>query len=228
MTATSNEFSPSAIVEFLKKVFNLSVDGVTGLTGAEKLAEEYLKEAKGDAEAAITNLIWWQTAQSSALGFGLNVGGLITLPITIPADLAATAVLQLRMVAAIAHLRGYDIRSDNVRTFGIMCLLGSAVAEIVKEAGIQLGLKLTAQAIGQISGQTIITINQAVGFRLLTKAGSTGIANLSKFVPLVGGVVGGLIDGFTTAGAATAAKQVFTASPKDAGDAGPGFDQNPT
>ena len=32
-----------------------------------------------------------------------------------------------------------------------------------------------------------ITMNKAVGFRLLTKFGQTGLVNLGKAIPLVGG-----------------------------------------
>ncbi len=36
--------------------------------------------------------------------------------------------------------------------------------------------------------------NKAVGFRLVTKAGTTGLVNLTKAVPVVGGFVGGTFD----------------------------------
>ena len=41
-----------------------------------------------------------------------------------PANLAGVAVVQTRMVAALAHLRGYDLDDNRVRTALIMCLLG--------------------------------------------------------------------------------------------------------
>ena len=41
-----------------------------------------------------------------------------------PANLAGVAVVQVRMVAAIAHLRGYDLDDNRVRTALVMCLLG--------------------------------------------------------------------------------------------------------
>lgn len=39
---------------------------------------------------------------------------------------------------------------------------------------------------------------QGVGFRLLTKAVNTGFVNLSKLVPFIDGVVGGIFDSVTT------------------------------
>ena len=52
--------------------------------------------------------------------------------------------------------------------------------------------------IEKISGATLTRINQAVGFRLITKFGQTGIINLGKMVPLAGGVIGGGFDLVTT------------------------------
>ena len=70
--------------------------------------------------------------------------------------------------------------------------------DIIKEIGIKLGTKLTEKAIQSISAQTIIKINQAVGFRLITKFGQTGMVNIGKAVPLVGGVVGLVFDSSST------------------------------
>ena len=47
---------------------------------------------------------------------------------------------------------------------------------------------ITKQAIKEISGETIKSINKAVGFRLVTKLGEKGVVNLGKAVPLVGGL----------------------------------------
>ena len=65
----------------------------------------------------------------------------------------------------------------------------------------------------------IIKLNRAVGFRLLTKAGAKGIVNLSRIVPIVGGLISGGIDAATTRAIAAAAKQIF--SPMPAADRGP-------
>ena len=53
-----------------------------------------------------------------------NIGGLATLPVAIPANITGVATVQVRMVAAIAHLRGYDLNDNRVRTALVMCLMG--------------------------------------------------------------------------------------------------------
>ena len=46
----------------------------------------------------------------------------------------------------------------------------------------------------KIPGKALTAINRKVGFRFITKFGETGIINLGKVVPVVGGFVGGGID----------------------------------
>ena len=60
-----------------------------------------------------------------------------------------------------------------------------------------------------------IEINRKVGFRLLTKAGTTGVINISKAIPLVGGVVGGTVDGVATGVVGKVAKRTFAPRPDD-------------
>ncbi len=200
------------IIKFLEGTYDHILDGLPGVAGVETFAKGYLKGAN-DVEDAIGSLIRWQVGQASAIGFGSNIGGLLTLPIAIPLNLGGVAAIQMRMVAAIAQLRGYDVRSVRVRQFTIVCLMGNAATELLKEVGIQVGTKLATQAVNQISRQTLQRINQVVGFRLVTKAGTAGATNLIKWVPLVGGVVGGTIDGLATAAVAQAAKKIFQLVP---------------
>ncbi len=116
------------------------------------------------------------------------------MPVTIPANLASVYFIQIRMIAAIAHMAGYNVRDDKVKAMVYACLTGNAAKEVLKDVGIQFGKKLAQASINRITGATIISINKAVGFRLLTKAGTTGVVNLGKMVPILGGVIGGAVD----------------------------------
>ncbi|WP_255324447.1 EcsC family protein [Budvicia aquatica] len=120
------------------------------------------------------------------------------MPVTLPANITSVLYIQLRMIAAIAHMGEYDLKDDKVKTIVYACLCGSAVTDILKRAGVDMGKKLTQSTIKNLSGAIITKINQAVGFRLLTKFGSKGIINLGKLVPVVGGIIGGTFDGVTT------------------------------
>lgn len=117
--------------------------------------------------------------------------------------------VQMRMVAAIAKLGGYDTHSDQVQTFVYVCLTGTAASDILKQAGIKFGEKLAVAAIKKIPGSVLVKINQRVAFRLITKFGEKGIINLGKMVPLVGGVVGGGFDVASTRVIANNALKMF-------------------
>ncbi len=192
----------------LSWAYEAALDGVPGMGTLDELVTSYLHEGRA-VNDSIESLISWQVGKAGTAGFVTGLGGIITLPAAIPANLASVLYIQLRMIAAIAKMRGYDIRSDQVKTLCVACLAGSAVFDILKDVGIQVGTKLTQQAIMKIAGPTIVRINQSVGFRLVTKAGSTGIFNLTKMIPFIGGIVGGIFDAVTTQTVAHAAKTVF-------------------
>jgi hypothetical protein len=196
------------LLQGLEWVYERAVNGIPGIDdGLEDLAQSYGEQHCTDE--AIDRLINWQIAKAGAAGFITGVGGMMTLPVAIPANLVGVLYIQIRMIGAIAHLRGYDVRNDQVRTLVIGCLVGSAVLDILKDLGINIGTQFARQMILRISGQFLKRINQAVGFRLITKAGSRGAVNLIKGVPIVGGVVGGTLDAAATKVIGVTAKQVF-------------------
>lgn len=131
------------------------------------------------------------------------------MPVTIPANISSVMYVQIRMVAAIAYMGGYNIRSDRVRTLVYTCLTGNAAKDILKDVGIVIGRKLTEQAIKKLSREVITKINQRVGFRLLTKFGEKGAVNLGRAVPLVGGLIGATLDALATNVIGNVARDTF-------------------
>lgn len=202
----------ATIEDTLVWAYDHAIEGFWGRSGAEQCAQEHLR-SQGDAEAAINALISWSIWEAGGAGFLTNMGGVITLPVAIPANVASVLFIQLRMIAAVAHIRGYDAKSHQVRTLAMACLCGTAATDALKDVGINIGTKLATQALNQVSGAALTRINQAVGFRLLTKFGTTGVVNLSKFLPLIGGLVSGGIDATTTSAVGQAAKELFSPFP---------------
>jgi uncharacterized protein (DUF697 family) len=185
------------------------VPGIPGLEGAPQLAEDYLEDEE-TLEQKVNKLIRYQVIKASTSGFLSGLGGILTLPVTLPANLVSVAYVQLQMVAAIAHMGGYDVRDDRVRTVCYACLCGSAAADVLKDSvGKVVAGKLAEQAIKNLSYDAILRVNRAIGFRLLTKFGQTGVVNFGKAVPLVGGVIGGTFDGATTYAIGRVAKAAF-------------------
>ena len=131
------------------------------------------------------------------------------MPITLPANITSVLFIQIRMVAAIAHMGGHDIKSDKVKTLIYASLLGNATKEILKDVGIQVSKKIAITMIKNIPGKVIVKINQKVGFRLVTKFGEKGVVNLAKAVPILGGIVGGAVDVVSTNTIGNVARDLF-------------------
>ena len=206
-----NEFSnisQKLIMQSLEWAYAKAVNGVVGLGSAEELAQEYLKEGDSLPEQ-INNLIRWQNAKAGTSGFLTGIGGILTIPVTLPANITSILYIQLRMIAAIAIMCGYDVKDDKVKTLAYSCLVATSSAEIVKNLGIKIGEKIAVSMLKKLPGALITKINQTVGFRLLTRFGQKGAINLIKGVPLLGGVIGAALDIVSTYTVGNVARDLF-------------------
>ena len=198
------------MMKLLDVCYDKALQGVLpGEKSIEELAEDYLAKTSS-REKAIDKLIGYQTVLCGTNGFITGLGGLLVLPVAISANVAGVIYVQLRMIAAIAHINGYDIYSDQVRTIAYACLTGSSAANILKNVGIKISEKMAVNALKKVPGAILIKINQQVGFRLVTKFGQKGLVNFGKMIPLVGGVVGGAFDTGMTLTIGNIAKKVFS------------------
>ena len=196
------------IMKVLDWSYENAVNGIPGFDSASEMGESYM--VRGDNPMKNTNsLIRWQNTKAGTSGFLLGLGGFITMPVTIPANLASVIYVQIRMIAAIAHIGGYDLKDDKVKTLVYVCMAGNGAKDILKDVGIIIGKKMTTQAIKNISGKTITIINQKIGFRLLTKFGEKGAINLGKTIPFIGGLIGGTFDTITTNTIGNIARNTF-------------------
>lgn len=163
----SKELDQSKILQTLDWAYDKAVYGVAGLDSAIELADSYMNES--DSKTVQTNsLIRWQNSKAATSGFLTGLGGIVTMPVAIPANIASVLYLQIRMIAAIAHIGGHDLKDDRVKSLVYACMAGNAAKDILKDIGIVVGAKISTNAIKNISGKTIVAINQKVGFRLLT------------------------------------------------------------
>jgi hypothetical protein len=196
------------IMQVLDWGYEKAVVGVPGLDSAIDLADDYLSQSGRLIDKA-NSLIRWQNTKAATSGFLSGLPGILAMPVTVPANIASVIYVQLRMIAAIAHMGGHDVKDDRVKTLAYACLAGNEIKDVVKEVGIVVGTKLTTKAIENISTKTIVAINQKVGFRLLTKFGEKGAINIVKAVPIVGGLIGGGLDLFATNTIGNVARDTF-------------------
>ncbi len=206
----SEESNDSKALKLINWITDKGINGVPLLSSARDLAHEYQIDSSyaSDAER-IDSLIKWETTKNFTSGFITGLGGVITLPVAIPAAFGASWLIQARMAAAVAGISGHDISSDRVRTFVMVCLAGDACKEILKDVGVKIGSGMARAAIQKIPGQVLIEINKKVGFRLLTKAGEKGAVNLMKMVPVAGGLVCGTFDAAACRVVGKQAKNIF-------------------
>lgn len=196
----NTQITPEQVQELLGTCYDKALNGVPGIS---QPLEEYVAsytDRYSTPEKAAQELIKNQLIKCTTSGALSGAAGFFVLPISIasiPANIANVLYVQLRMIAGVAMIGGYEVRTDQVQTLIYACLAGSSATDMLKEAGITTGQKLAMNAIKKIPGTTLTAINRKVGFRFITRFGETGIINLGKMVPVVGAVIGGLFD-FTT------------------------------
>lgn len=209
----AGKLTEGVVMKALDWAYKSAAEGVKGVDSAQTLAVEYLS-TEGSVRDQVNRLIRWQNTKAGTTGFITGLGGIITMPVSIPANIAVVLFVQVRMIAAIAHMGGHDISNDRVKTLVYACLAGDAAREILRDMGIVVGTKLTTSLISKISGKTLTAINQRVGFRLLTKFGEKGVINIGKAIPLVGGIIGGTVDAVSTNIVGNVARDTFVPLPK--------------
>ena len=87
----------------------------------DTIAHNYLSK-QGSIEAAAKSFINYQIAKCSTTGFLTGLGGILSLPIAIPANIASALFIQLQTITTLAKMGGFDVQSAQVRTMAYMCL----------------------------------------------------------------------------------------------------------
>lgn len=206
------------VMKMLDTCYDKALHGINKVSPPiEQFANEYVRKAK-DPQKAAKIMLKNQIAKCTTSGIITGFGGVVTLPVSIPANIGSVLYVQIRMIACTAYLAGYDLKADQVQTFIYACLAGVSVNGVVKNAGIKVGVKVAEKAIQKIPGKALTKINQKVGFRFITKMGEKGIVNLGKMIPGVGAVINGGLDFAETKIIADRAYKMFFEGDFSAGD----------
>ena len=148
-----------------------------------------------------------QVIKCNSSGIITGIGGVVTLQFTLSVNVSTVLYMQMRMIACVAYMAGYEPSSDQTETLVLACLVGMPLAQLAKQAGIKVGTKVATNMIKSVLGKALTRINQLIGFRFITKFGSKGVINLGKALPFVGAGVGGFVDFL---GTQTIAKQSYS------------------
>jgi uncharacterized protein (DUF697 family) len=205
--SASNDTSAGQYASYL---LEKGLAGAGPLSSAEDLASEYLIDSSyGNDDRRVKALIRREMTKNFTSGFITGLGGLVTFPVSIPAALGASWLIQARMAGAIARIYGHDLDSERVRTKILLSLAGDVAKDAMKDLGLKLDNKLTQRAVDEIPGRALVEINKRIGARLVAKVGQRVVLKFPRAVPVFGGVVGGSLDAVVCRMVGRTAKQLF-------------------
>lgn len=192
----NTQVNKGIIAKTLDWAYSKAVSGFTGVDSAYDLGNSYLAQ-QGSLEAQVDSLIKWQVAKAATSGFVTGLGGVMIMPLTVPANIASVIYVQIRMIAAIAYMGGHDIREDRVKSLIYICMVGNGAKELLKDVSVKAGERIAAK------------IAEKVSASIASKTGEKSVTSLGKAVPVLGGVVGGSYDAITTRVVGKVAKKIF-------------------
>jgi len=160
-------------------------------------------ELKDDPGALADRLINKRKWYASTASFCWGCGGWFTI---VP-NLAHIWRIHGRLVLTIAYIYGYDLEDPERREEIALCFALSggneALKNVIKEAGM-VGAKKA------LLTPVMKEIIKKLPNRIITIAGEKSILNVVKVVPIVGGIVSGVMDFFSTTGIGKAAKEFYS------------------
>lgn len=114
--------SQEDIMKILDACYRKAMSGIDRISPPiEQFAADYQSKNEDAADAA-RKMIRMQVAKCTTSGVVNGFGGIIALPVAVPANIGSVLYVQMRMIACTAYLAGYDVRSDQVQTLVYACL----------------------------------------------------------------------------------------------------------
>lgn len=121
--------------------YSKAIKGSGGLEKASSLALKYSNPSLTVGQQ-VDMLIRRQQLLAGSSGFITGLGGVFSLPLAIPANLASVVYIQIRMITAIAYLGGYDIEDKEVKQMAFACMAANAALNILEKSSLKAGSKL--------------------------------------------------------------------------------------
>ncbi len=162
--------------------------------------DEYLKQLKSfnpgiSTENLAKKIVRRKSIKSGFVGAVTGVGGLLTLPVSVPADLALSWKIQIFIALSIAHIYGHNINTVDIKTDIYLILAGDSAKEALKRLGIEVSKGMTKKAVEKyITREILKKIWKVVPQKIITKAGEKSLTSFIKMVPLVGAPIGFAFD----------------------------------
>jgi uncharacterized protein (DUF697 family) len=202
--------APGPATAMLRSILAFAIDGAPNLPGARRAASKTLNRREGDIDASISYLVTEHIALAGAQGFVSNLGGGLTAVVGIPANITGVAIVQARMVASIAHLRGYDLDDQRVRSAVMTCLLPkSQVDQLVAGGDLPsspMGIATAPVSDPELEGTVAVKLLSVL---LGQSAGKQLPQFIARRIPVLGGGIAATADSVTTWNVARYARTQF-------------------
>ncbi|MGE3810909.1 MAG: EcsC family protein [Candidatus Nanopelagicales bacterium] len=172
--------------------------------GAARLDDE------GDVDAAIDRIVRESVLTTGSAGFLTGLGGFLALPLTFPANVASNLVVNARMVGAIAHVRGHDLDDPRTQASILLTVAAADADKVLGELGVPIDEDGPHATISRLPVPVVREINRRASLFLVAKYGGKRLAfSMVRAIPVVGGLVGGGIDGALTQYDGSLAERTF-------------------
>jgi uncharacterized protein (DUF697 family) len=195
----AHRLAPGLTTQFVHESLQRAIDGAGPLPPAAEAADKQLAEQGGDVDRAVHEVIENHVRYAGAQGFVTNLGGLATLAVALPTNLVGLTLVQCRMVAGIAHLRGYDLDDPRVHNAVLACILGEdKVRSLLRKKMIPAPPMAIATAPAHDPHLDRLMAAEVTSELLTRLAGKRAATVVGRRIPVVGGVVGAGVDGYAT------------------------------
>jgi len=184
----------------LDKATGKDIESIKSFVDKQK---ELHPELKNDPLALSNRMVKKREWYGAATSFVWGLGGWWTL---IP-NLAHIWRIHGRLVLTVAYIYGYDLDDPERREEIALCVALSSASEAVNKMMREAGMAGVKKALLTEASKEFI---KSLPNKLITIAGKKSITNVGKIVPIVGGIIGGVMDFYSTKGVGKAAISYYS------------------
>jgi len=162
--------------------------------------DEYIKKLRSlnpgiSTDNLAKKIVRRKSMKNGLVGAVTGIGGLITIPVSVPTDLVLSWKIQIFIALSIAHAYGHSINTVDIKTDIYLILAGDSAKEALKRLGIEVSKGVTKKAVEKyITREIMKKICKVVPQKIITKAGEKSLTSFMRMVPLVGAPIGFAFD----------------------------------
>lgn len=147
--AAAGDRATDVVTAKMRELVRMAVrSGVGPLTASRPWAEERRQRNGGDVEATVSTLVNESATAAATTGFVTGLGGLLTMPVALPANVAGSLAVNARMVGGLAHVRGHDLDDEHtLELVEVVVLGGGGPQRLLGELGKRSGVRLAASVL---------------------------------------------------------------------------------